>query len=136
MAAFEGLLWSLVFLVIAVACLGRISGWVEMEKLAKRAAAAILGALFCLPLIAGQVRQAQNAVARAPSCDMPRVVVVGPDHLGAIVLVVVGHIALGIWFLRRRARGERRQRVLQQREADRRRERGRLPPRDFEGGAS
>jgi hypothetical protein len=67
---------------------------------------------------------------------MPRVVIVGPGHLAGFALIVAGHLAFGLWWLRRRARAEEHRRLVQQREADRRRERGRLPPRNLGGGTS
>lgn len=137
MQALEGLLWSLVFLIIAAAALARIVGWRELEALAARAAVAVVLALFCLPLARHEARTVRDGItSRAPSCGMPEVVVVAPEHLAGGALIVAGHIAMGLWLLRRRARGEEQRRVLQQFEADRRRERGRLPPRDLDGGAS
>ncbi len=137
MFAFEALLWTLVFLIIAVGSLGRISGWPELEALAKRAGAAVIVALICLPLLGHQVRGAREGIAsRTAGCAMPRVVFVGPEHFAGVALVVAGHVAMGLWLLRRRARGEERRSIVQQSDADRRRERGRLPPRDLDGGAS
>ncbi len=137
MEKLEGLLWSLVFLIIAAAALARIVGWRELEGLAARAAVAVVLALFCLPLARHEARAVRDGFSsRAPSCAMPEVVVVGPEHFAGVALVVAGHVAMGLWLLRRRARGEERRRIVQQRDADRRRERGRLPPRDLDGGAS
>lgn len=137
MQALEGLLWSLVVLIIAAAALARIVGWRELEALATRAAVAVVLVLFCLPLVTHEARAVRDGIAsHSPNIKTPEVVVVGPEHLGGVALVVVGHIAFGLWLLRRRARGEAQRHVAQQREADRRRERGRLPPRNLDGGAS
>lgn len=135
MEKLEGLLWSLVFLIIAAAALARIVGWRELEGLAARAAVAVVLTLFCLPLARHEAREVRDRISsRTPSCAMPEVVAVGPEHLLGGALVVTGHLALGLWLLRRRARGEERRRLAQQRESDRRRERGRLPPRSVDGG--
>lgn len=136
MAALEGLLWSLVFLIIATAALARIVGWRELESLAARAAVAVVLVLFCLPLAQHEARAVREVVAsRTSGCARQEVIVVAPAHLVGGVLVVAGHLAMGLWLLRRRARGEEHRRVQQQHEADRRRERGRLPPRDLNGDA-
>lgn len=133
----EGLLWSLVFLLISARALSRIVGWRELEALATRAAVAVVLLLFTLPILRHEASTLRDGIAtRSVTCAMPSVVVVGTEHLAAGALVVAGHVVLGLWILRRRARGENAKRVQQQREADRRRERVRLPPRDLNGGAS
>ncbi len=138
MQALEGLLWSLVFLIIAAAALARIVGWRELEALAARAAVAVVLVLFCLPLVRHEARVVRDGIASrtSASCGMPDVLVVGPEHLAGGALIIAGHIAVGLWLLRRRARGEDQRRDQQQRDADRRRDRTRLPPRDLGGGAS
>lgn len=137
MQALQGLLWSLVFLVIATGALARIVGWRSLEVLAGRVAVAVVLALFSLPLVGHEVRAVREGMpSNTPTCEMPHVVVVRPEHLGGVALVILGHVALGLWILRRRARGDEQRHLLQQREADRRRERGRMPPRDLDGGAS
>lgn len=136
MAALEGLLWSLVFLIIAAAALARIVGWRELEALAARAGVTVVLVLFCLPLVEHEARAVREGVSsRTSGCARPDVVVVAPEHFVGGVLVIAGHLAMGLWLLRRRARGEEQRRVQQQHEADRRRERGRLPPRDLNGDA-
>lgn len=136
MAALEGLLWSLVFLIVAAAALARIVGWRELEALAARAAVAVVLVLFCLPLVQHEAEAIREGVSsRTAGCTRPDVIVVAPQHVLGGVLVVAGHLAMGLWLLRRRARGEEHRRAQQQHEADRRRERGRLPPRDLNGGA-
>lgn len=133
----EGLLWSLVFLIISAGALSRIIGWRELEGLATRAAVAVVLILFSLPIIRHEARTVRDGISSRPSgCTMPEVVVVQPEHLAGGALIVAGHLAFGIWILRRRARGEAGKRAHQEREADRRRERGRLPPRDLDGGHS
>lgn len=132
----EGLCWSLVFLIVAAAAFARMLGWRELEAFAVRAAVAVVLVLFALPLVrheASAIRE--GAASRASGCAMPGVVVVHPEHLVGGALVIAGHLAMGLWLLRRRARGDEQRRAQQQDEADRRRERGRLPPRDLDGGA-
>lgn len=137
MEALEGLLWSLVFLVGAAGALSRIAGWRELETLAVRAAIALVLVLFCLPLLRHEVGVVREGISsRTSGCAAPEVVLVHPEHLVGGVLIVAGHLAAGLWLLRRRARGDEQRRIQQQHEADRRRERGRLPPRDLDGGAS
>ncbi|TAK31193.1 MAG: hypothetical protein EPO40_05695 [Myxococcaceae bacterium] len=136
MQSLEGLLWSLVMLIVAAGALARVVGWRELEGLAARAGSAVVLALVCLPLVRHEVGAVRQGIASGTSATpLPRVVVVGPEHLASGALVVAGHVAIGIWLLRRRARGEEGRRAAQQRDADRRRERGRLPPPDLDGGA-
>jgi hypothetical protein len=137
MQALEGLLWSLVFLIIAAGAMARIVGWRELEGLASRAGVAVVLVLFCLPLARHEARAVRDGIASRLSTGhgTPQVVVVGAGEIAGVTLVVAGHIAMGIWLLRRRARGEDQRRDQQQREADRRRDRTRLPPRDLGGGA-
>lgn len=135
MAAFAGLLWSLLFLTIAAGALARIVGWRTLEQLASKFAVAILLTLFVLPLAEHEVGAAHDAVAsRTSGCSAPKVVVVRPEHGLAVGLVVLGHVALGVWWLRRRARRDDRGRELAERDTHRRRSRTRLPPRSEDGG--
>lgn len=137
MAAFTGLLWSLLFLMIAAGALSRIVGWRTLEGLAGRFAVAILLTLFVLPLAEHEVGAARRAVdSHTGGCSAPELVVVRPKHGVAAGLVVLGHVALGLWWLRRRARRDDRGRELAERDANRRRSRTRLPPRSEDGGMS
>ena len=137
MAELEGLLWSLVFLIIAAAALARIAGWRELESLAGRAAVAVVLTLFCLPLVRHEARAVREGISsRTSGCTGPGITAVGQEQLLGGVLIVGGHLVLGLWMLRRRPRGEEQRRGQQQLDADRRRERGRLPPRVSDGGAS
>ncbi len=129
MAALTGLLWSLLFLTIAAGALARIVGWRTLEQLASRFAVAILLTLFVLPLAEHEAIAAHDAVAsRTGGCAAPEVVLVRPEHLLGVGLVALGHIALGVWWLRRRAHRDDRGRELAERDAPR------LPPRSEDGG--
>ncbi len=135
MAALTGLLWSLLFLTIAAGALARIVGWRTLEQLASRFAVAILLTLFVLPLAEHEATAAHDAVAsRTGNCAAPEVLVVRPEHLFGVGFVALGHIALGLWWLRRRAHQDDRGRELAERDASRRRSRTRLPPRSEDGG--
>lgn len=135
MAAFTGLLWSLLVFTIAAGALARIVGWRTLEQLAGKVAVAILLTLFVLPLAEHEARAARRAVdSHTGGCAAPEVVVVHPEHGLAVGLVVLGHVALGLWWLRRRARRDDRGREFAERDASRRRSRTRLPPRSEDQG--
>ncbi len=136
MAAFTGLLWSLLFLTVAAGALARIVGWRTLEQLAGKVAVAILLTLFVLPLAEHEVGAARRAVdSRRGGCSAPELVVIRPEHGVAAGLVIIGHLVLGIWWLRRRAHRDDRGRELAERDANRRRSRTRLPPRGEVGDA-
>jgi hypothetical protein len=136
MAAFTGLLWSLLFLTIAAGALARIVGWRTLEQLASKVAVAILLTLFVLPLAEHEVGAARRAVdSHTGGCSAPEVVVIRPEHGVAAGLVVLGHVALGLWWLRRRARRDDRGREVAEHDANRRRSRTRLPPRSEDGAS-
>lgn len=135
MAALIGLLWSLLFLTIAAGALSRIVGWRTVEQFAGKVAVAILLTLFVLPLAEHEAHTARRAVdSRTGGCTAPEVLVVQPEHGLAAGLVVLGHLALGVWWLRRRARRDDCGREFAERDAHRRRSRSRLPPRTEDGG--
>lgn len=137
MESFAGLLWSLLVLSSVAAGLARIVGFRALEEWALRGVAIVVIVLIALPLLTHETAGVRGHLeARSHACDRPEVVVVGLEELALGGLVVAGHGMMALWLLRRRARGEEQRRVQQQREADRRRERGRLPPRDLDGGAS
>lgn len=132
----KGLTTSLLLLSLIALAVGRMVGAKELEGFALRASATFFLILLALPLVAHEADAMRQGPSRTATCAMPEVVVVAPEHLVGGALVVAGHLAVGLWWLRRRARGEGQRRAAQEREADRRRERGRLAPRDLDGGAS
>lgn len=134
MASLNGLLVSLLFLVIAAAALARIVGWRSLEELAMKGVAALVLALLALPLVTHEVRVAGDAVrSRAVGCDGPARVDLGAGELATGGLVLLGHVVFGVWWLRRRARQDERARTRNELDAARRRSRSRLPPPTDEG---
>lgn len=134
MSSLNGLLVSLLFLVIAAAALARIVGWRGLEELAVKGVVALVLTLLALPLVAHEVRVAGDTVrSRAVGCDGPARVEFGEGELATGALVLLGHVVFGVWWLRRRARQDERTRTRNDLDAARRRSRSRLPPPTDEG---
>jgi hypothetical protein len=134
MSSVNGLLVSLLFLVIAAAALARIAGWRSLEELAAKGIVALVLTLLVLPLVTHEVRVAGDAVgSRAVGCDGPARANFGAGELATGALVLLGHVVFGVWWLRRRARQDERTRTRNDLDAARRRSRSRLPPPTDEG---
>ncbi len=134
MASLNGLLVSLLFLVIAATALARIVGWRSLEELAAKGVAALVLTLLALPLVAHEAQVARDtARSHAVGCDGPARVEFGAGELATGALVLLGHVVFGVWWLRRRARQDERTRTRNDLDAARRRSRSRLPPPTDEG---
>lgn len=128
MSTIEGLLISLLFLAVAAGALARIIGWRLLEEHATRVVVTLLVTLLGLPLAFHEATALRSAInLHAWGCAAPSVAVRPEQGIG-VVLFVVGHLALGVWWLRRRARRDDRGRASADLDAQRRRTRSRLPP--------
>lgn len=125
-------LGTLLFIVIVGVGLARMLGTRDLEASLTRHAVALALVLLALPTV-GQIVAALGKrtfeAARAGIVTLPSL---GVGHVVVALVVLVGHIALALWWLRRRARGSG---VITTARTARRRTRMRLPPLDLDGGA-
>lgn len=133
MSSVHALLVSLLFLMVAAAALAKLVGWRALEELAARGCVTMVLAILALPLVEQVRRAAMEALRTCSGCDAPGGLTRGAVWWIVGMAVLIGHVAFGALWLRRRARADHRARASHDFDAARRRSRSRLPPPADEG---
>lgn len=125
-----GLLTTLAVLALVLTGLAHLLGAQRASERLAQAVVACLGAALAMPLLATLLASASASMPRlAPgSIALPRLVIVTEGWIVLGLLVIVGHLVLGVAILRRRARADARVEATREHATSVRRRRERLAP--------